>query len=164
MDIRLAGVVKESIVDGPGIRYAVFVQGCPHGCPGCHNPETHAFEGGEVARVEGLFKEFLKDPILKGITFSGGEPFCQAAALSRLAALVHEVGKDVVVYTGYTYEQLIDMQDPGVKALLSETDLLIDGPFLEEQKNLELSFRGSENQRIIDMRKTTPSGIVLWTG
>ena len=164
MDIRLAGVVKESIVDGPGIRYAVFVQGCPHGCPGCHNPETHAFEGGEVARVEALFKEFLKDPILKGITFSGGEPFCQAAALSRLAALVHEAGKDVAVFTGYTYEQLIDMQDPGVKALLSETDLLIDGPFLEEQKNLELSFRGSENQRIIDMRKTTPSGIVLWTG
>ncbi len=105
-----------------------------------------------------IFAEFCRDPILKGITFSGGEPFCQPAPLAELAGQVHARGKDVVVFTGYTYEQLAAMDSPAVQALLAETDLLIDGPFIEEQKNLELAFRGSENQRVIDMRKTRESG------
>ena len=102
--------------------------------------------------------EFCGDPILKGITFSGGEPFCQPAPLAELAGQVHARGKDVVVFTGYTYEQLAAMDSPSVQALLAETDLLIDGPFMEERKNLELAFRGSENQRVIDMCKTRESG------
>ena len=94
MELTIAGVIKESIVDGPGIRYTVFTQGCPHHCPGCHNPQTWAFEGGQKTTPQELFADFQKDPILKGITFSGGEPFCQAEALAELARLVHGAGKE----------------------------------------------------------------------
>lgn len=161
MKLRVAGVVPESIVDGPGIRYAVFVQGCPHRCPGCHNPETHPMEGGSEIDTETLFAAFQRNPLLKGITLSGGEPFCQAAALAQLAALVHGAGKDVVVFTGYVYEDLLRMEDPAVRALLDETDLLIDGPYLEAQRDLELHFRGSANQRLIDMPQTRQAGRVV---
>lgn len=159
MNLKISGIVAESIVDGKGIRYTVFTQGCPHGCPGCHNPQTHDFEGGRWVTVEELFREFQKNPLLKGITFSGGEPFCQPEPLTELARLVHGMGKDVTVFTGWTYEQLLEKKDPAVLALLEETDLLIDGPFLEAKKNLELTFRGSENQRLIDMKKTREKGI-----
>lgn len=160
MKLSIAGIVDESIVDGRGIRMAVFVQGCPHHCPGCHNPQTWPFQGGREITVEEIFEGFRQDPILRGITFSGGEPFTQAAALTELAKLVHGMGKDVTVYTGYTYEQLLALGDPAVDALLAETDVLIDGPFIEAQKNLELSFRGSENQRMIDMNRTRREGRV----
>ena len=161
--LKVSGIEPESIVDGPGIRFAVFVQGCPHNCPGCHNPQTHPFEGGMEMSVEEIFEKFQKNPILKGITLSGGEPFCQAGALYSLAKLVHKACKDVVLYTGYVYEELAGSPDPDVQALLHEADLLIDGPFIESEKNLELSFRGSENQRVIDMKKTRSAGrVVLW--
>ena len=158
--LSIAGIVDESIVDGRGIRMTVFVQGCPHHCPGCHNPQTWPFEGGREISVEEVFEQFRRDPLLKGITFSGGEPFTQPEALTELARLVHSVGKDVTVYTGYTYEQLLDKHDPAIDGLLAETDVLIDGPFIEAQKNLELRFRGSENQRLIDMRQTRRQGKV----
>ena len=158
--LSIAGIVDESIVDGRGIRMTVFVQGCPHHCPGCHNPQTWPFEGGKAIAVEEVFEQFRRDPLLKGITFSGGEPFTQPEALTELARLVHSVGKDVTVYTGYTYEQLLDKHDPAIDGLLAETDVLIDGPFIEAQKNLELRFRGSENQRLIDMRQTRQQGKV----
>lgn len=160
MELTIAGVVKESIVDGRGIRYTVFTQGCPHHCPGCHNPQTWPFEGGEVTTPQKLFEDFQKNPILKGITFSGGEPFCQPGPLAELARLVHGAGKDVTVFSGYTYEQLMERNDPQVDELLRETDVLIDGPFLEAEKNLELTFRGSENQRLIDLKKTRETGCV----
>lgn len=161
MELTIAGVVKESIVDGPGIRYTVFTQGCPHHCPGCHNPQTWAFERGQPTTAQALFEDFQKDPILKGITFSGGEPFCQPEPLTELAKLVHGAGKDVTIFTGYTYEQLLEKQDPAVDALLAQCDLLIDGPFVMAQRNLELRFRGSENQRLIDMKKTRQAGCVV---
>ena len=161
MELTIAGVVKESIVDGPGIRYTVFTQGCPHHCPSCHNPQTWAFEGGQPTTAQALFEDFQKDPILKGITFSGGEPFCQPEPLTELAKLVHGAGKDVTIFTGYTYEQLLEKQDPAVDALLAQCDLLIDGPFVMAQRNLELRFRGSENQRLIDMKKTRQAGCVV---
>ena len=122
MELTIAGVIKESIVDGPGIRYTVFTQGCPHHCPGCHNPQTWAFEGGQKTTPQELFADFQKDPILKGVTFSGGEPFCQAEALAELARLVHGAGKDVACYTGWTYEQLLEKDDPAVNALLAQVD------------------------------------------
>lgn len=163
MKLTIAGLVKESIVDGPGIRYTVFVQGCPHNCPGCHNPQTHPFEGGVEMDAADIFAQFQGNPLLKGITLSGGEPFCQAEALAELARLVHSAGKDVVVYTGYVYEDLLQMPDPAVAELLAETDLLIDGPYVESLRNLELQFRGSENQRLIDLAQTRSTGrIVLW--
>ncbi len=158
--LSIAGIVDESIVDGRGIRMAVFVQGCPHHCPGCHNPQTWPFEGGREIEAEEIFEQFRQDPILKGITFSGGEPFTQPAPLAALARLVHSLGKDVTVYSGYTYEQLTEKHDPAVDALLAETDVLVDGPFIEAQKNLELRFRGSENQRLIDMNATRQQGRV----
>lgn len=149
MTIRVSGLAKESIVDGYGLRFTVFTQGCPHHCPGCHNPQTHAFDGGKEMTVEEIFRAFQKNPLLKGITFSGGEPFCQCKPLVALAQLVHKAGKDVTVFTGYTLEQLREKKDPEVDELLAETDMLIDGLFIEAQKNLELPFRGSENQRIL---------------
>ena len=158
MELTIAGVVKESIVDGPGIRYTVFTQGCPHHCPGCHNPQTWAFEGGQSTTAGALFEDFQKDPILKGITFSGGEPFCQPEALAYLAKEVHKTGRDVVCYTGYTIEQLLSMEDPHIRELLEQVDLLVDGPFILEKRDLTLLFRGSSNQRLILVKPTLETG------
>ena len=129
----------------------VFTQGCTHRCPGCHNPETHPFEGGRVVDIEELFAEIRENPLLKGVTFSGGEPFCQPGPLAELARMVHGIGKDVTTYTGYLYEDLLNMPDPDVADLLAQTDTLIDGPFILAEKDLTLSFRGSRNQRIIKL-------------
>jgi len=150
-ELRIAGIEPESVVDGEGIRYVVFVQGCPHRCPGCHNPETHPFDGGRVADIQELFEEIRENPLLKGVTFSGGEPFCQPKPLAELARLVHGIGKDVTTYTGYLYEELLNMQDPDVANLLAQTDTLIDGPFILAERDLTLPFRGSRNQRIIQL-------------
>ena len=163
MLVNVAGIEPESIVDGPGFRYAVFVQGCPHHCPGCHNPETHPFEGGTPMEVEELFRQFRGNPLLQGVTLSGGEPFCQAEALAKLAELVHGAGKNVVTYTGYTFEELAGSGDGHIRALLEETDLLVDGPYLEERRDIELLFRGSENQRLVDVKRSLEAGrAVLW--
>ena len=145
------GIVEESIVDGPGLRYAVFTQGCPHHCPGCHNPQTHDPQGGHLIELSEIISAVAENPLLSGITLSGGEPFSQAASCAELARQVHSLGKDVVTYSGYTLEQLQKMAqcDNGIAALLAETDILIDGPYLEEQRDLTLDFRGSRNQRII---------------
>ncbi len=160
MKIRLAGIVDESIVDGRGIRMTVFTQGCPHHCPGCHNPQTHDFEGGTEEDTDEIFERFCDNPLLRGITFSGGEPFCQPEPLKALADRVHSVKKDVTVYTGWTYEQLVAKRDPDIDALLSVCDVLVDGPFIEARKDPDLLFRGSENQRLIDMRATRKNGYV----
>lgn len=161
--LRIAGTVNDSIVDGPGIRYVIFTQGCPHHCPGCHNPQTHDFVGGQVAEIEKILDEIFSNPILSGVTFSGGEPFCQAEGLVPIAEAVKEKGKHLMIYTGYLLEQLQEMENAGVKRLLELADVIVDGPFVQEEKNLTLSFRGSENQRVIDMVKTRNAGeIVLY--
>lgn len=151
--LKVSGFEEESIVDGPGIRFVVFTQGCPHHCPGCHNPGTHDFHGGEMADTDGIMERFLEDPLLSGMTFSGGEPFCQPEPLCKLAGKVKETGKDVVIFTGYTLEQLEAMADPSVEKLLGLCDLLVDGPFLESERDLDLVFRGSRNQRILDLSR-----------
>ncbi len=158
MMVKIAGITQESIVDGKGFRYVVFTQGCPHACKGCHNPESWDFNAGTEKSIDEIFEEFRENPILKGITFSGGEPFLQTKPLIELAKKVHAIKKDVTVYTGYTYDELIAMKNKEVAELLNETDLLIDGKFIEEQKNLELLFRGSENQMLIDMNETRKNG------
>ena len=163
MKLRIAGVVGDSIVDGPGLRLTVFTQGCPHRCPGYHNPQTHDFAGGYDAEVEELFEQYRENPLLRGVTLSGGEPFCQPEPLAELARLVHGAGGDVFCYTGYTYEQLLGLDDPAVAALLREVDVLIDGPYLEAQRDLTLLFRGSANQRLLDLPRTRAEGRpVLW--
>ena len=163
--VRLAGIVRESIVDGPGIRFTVFCQGCPHGCPGCHNPESHDFGGGKDCSIDRLLEEIDKDPLLAGVTFSGGEPFCQPEGFLELAKGVKERGLNITSFSGYTYEQLADMaaENDAVKKLLDMTDILVDGPYIKAQRDLTLQFRGSGNQRVIDMNRTRAEGhIVIW--
>ena len=159
--LRIAGTVKDSIVDGPGLRYVIFTQGCPHHCPGCHNPQTHDFQGGQDADVDKILDEIFNNPILSGVTFSGGEPFCQAEALVPIAEILKERGKHLMIYTGYLLEQLQKMENEAVKRLLELADIIVDGPFILEQRNLTLSYRGSENQRVIDMIKTRNAGEVV---
>lgn len=160
--LRLFGIVEESVVDGPGFRYTIFVQGCPHGCPGCHNPGSHPFTGGTLRDIDSLFQEIRTNPLLKGVTFSGGEPFCQPRPLAELAKKVHAIGMDVMVYSGWTLEQLQAMDNPDIHSLLSEADFLVDGPFVLEKRDLELNFRGSSNQRVLDMKKTRQAGSPVW--
>jgi len=151
--IRIAGIVEESAADGPGLRMVVFTQGCFHHCPGCHNPHTHDPAGGEWADTEEILKRFKANPLLAGLTISGGEPVIQAAAAGALARGVKESGKTVLLYSGYTIEELqaLSRKDEAVSFLLSYTDILIDGPFIEAERDLDLAFRGSRNQRIIQM-------------
>ena len=161
--LRLAGVIRESIVDGPGIRYTVFGQGCPHHCPGCHNQKTWPFSGGFLAEPEKIVAEMKQNPMLRGVTLSGGEPFCQSRAMAELAALVHAAGYDVITYTGYLFEELMEKAkaDPDALLLLQQTDVLIDGPFLQDEKSYDLRFRGSKNQRAIDVKASLSGDIVL---
>lgn len=156
MEIRLSGVIRESIVDGPGIRMVVFTQGCPHHCKGCHNPQTHDFNGGYISDTDKLFKVFKENPLLCGITFSGGEPFIQPVPLTVLAKAVKSLNKNVISYTGFTFEELIKISEnkPEIMDLLENIDYLIDGKFILEEKSLMLRFKGSKNQRIIDVKKS----------
>ena len=167
--LDLSGIVIDSIVDGPGIRVSIFCQGCPHHCTGCHNPETWEFGCGTQVSEEQILEEVLRNPLCRGVTFSGGEPFAQAEGFARLAKMLKEKGYEVASYTGYTFEQLLE-GTPGQKQLLESIDVLIDGPFLQEEKSLELSFRGSRNQRILDVPASLRAGQAIlvtasrWTG
>ena len=158
--LRISGIIRESVVDGPGIRFVVFTQGCPHHCPGCHNPVTHPFEGGKIVETERILTEIDKNPLLKGVTLSGGEPFCQPEPLAELAKGIHARGMDVMTYSGYTFEQLLEKgeTESGISALLEETDILVDGRFIEAEKSLLLKFRGSKNQRILDIKESLKRG------
>lgn len=157
MKIRISGIVNDSVVDGPGFRLAVFTQGCPHHCAGCHNPQTHDFEGGREIDTQEIIEKLRGNPLLDGITLSGGEPFCQGAACAELASATHALGLNVWTYSGYTYEQLL-AGDAEQRALLAETDVLVDGPFVLPQRTLELRFRGSANQRLIDVKASAAAG------
>ena len=150
--LRIAGTVNDSIVDGAGIRFTIFTQGCPRSCKGCHNPKTHDFEGGKTVSVDDLVAVIFKNPLLDGVTFSGGEPFCQPEPLCEIAARVKEAGLNIWTFTGYTYEQLLDMRYGQVSRLLSMTDVLIDGEYVEALRTLSLPWRGSSNQRMLRLR------------
>ncbi len=158
--LRIAGIMRESVVDGPGIRYTVFTQGCPHGCPGCHNPQTHDFDGGSVVDVRRIAEDLDNDPLLAGVTFSGGEPVCQSGPLALLADMVKERKLDLMLYSGYTYEQLVKMaeDDENVSHLLNTADKLVDGPFILKERDLTLQYRGSANQRYLDLVKSREKG------
>lgn len=150
MLIRIAGLVNDSIVDGPGIRLAVFTQGCPHNCDGCHNPETHDFGGGKIIDTAEIIKMMEENPLLDGITLTGGEPFCQTDACAELARAAHRLGRNVWAYSGWTYEQLV--KGCYYLRLLNEIDVLIDGPYIQKLRTLDLPWRGSRNQRLIRIR------------
>jgi len=153
LPLRLFGTIDESIVDGPGIRYVIFTQGCPHGCPGCHNPLSHAMEGGTPSSTSEQWGKIMSHTHLDGITFSGGEPFLWARELSEIGRAAQDRGLTVMTYTGFLYEQLLDMAktDSGIHSLLSCTNYLVDGPFILEEKDMTLKYRGSRNQRILDI-------------
>ena len=153
MILKLAGIVKESVVDGPGIRMVVFVQGCPHHCAGCHNPNSHDIAGGYESTTEEVIAALPDGKLISGVTLSGGEPFAQAEALALVAAAAKNKGLSVVTYTGYRFEQLLAMgeQEPAILKLLHLTDILVDGPFEQERRDLGLAFRGSSNQRLLDV-------------
>lgn len=164
MKIRIAGTVNDSIVDGPGLRYVVFVQGCSHHCPGCHNPETWDPNSGKEVDTHDLVREMLANPLLSGLTLSGGEPFDQPEATASLALESKMNGMNVWCYTGYSWEELTKNGTQTKHALLCFVDVLVDGPFIQEQKSLELDYRGSRNQRLIDVQKSLDKGeVVLWT-
>ncbi|MBR4976864.1 MAG: anaerobic ribonucleoside-triphosphate reductase activating protein [Thermoguttaceae bacterium] len=156
--LRIAGRVDDSIVDGPGVRYALFTQGCPRACPGCHNPQTQPLEGGEEATVEAILAEIDANPLLDGVTFSGGEPFLQAAALAELARELKKRGLHRAAYTGYLWEELIEANDPAWNAFLAELDVVVDGPFVQALRSWTLKFAGSTNQRFIDVPRSLSEG------
>lgn len=156
--MRIYGLVQDSIVDGPGFRFACFVQGCPHHCPGCHNPDSHAPNGGRVMTVDEVAGELLKNPLTDGLTLSGGEPFSQPEDCLALAKIAHKHNLNVWSYSGWTFEFLRDHGTDAQKALLAELDVLVDGPFREAERTLSLPWRGSRNQRVIDVPASLAAG------
>lgn len=148
MKIRICGFEPESIVDGEGIRFVVFTQGCPHHCEGCHNPQSHDFNAGTEYDTADIISMIKRNPLIQGVTLSGGEPFCQSEACLEIAKAVHQMGKNVWCYTGYELYEVIG------NPLLKEIDVLIDGKFILAEKSLDLKFRGSRNQRIIDVKES----------
>ncbi|MBQ8349221.1 MAG: anaerobic ribonucleoside-triphosphate reductase activating protein [Ruminococcus sp.] len=159
MKLRIAGTVNDSIVDGPGIRFTIFTQGCPHHCEGCHNPQTHDFNGGEIVEADEIIEKIKKNPLLDGVTFSGGEPFCQAETLADIGKEIKSLGLNVITYTGYTFDEIYENRDKNHwNELLSVTDFLIDGKFILQQKDWNLKFRGSSNQRYIDCQRSLKEG------
>ena len=160
--LNLSGILTDSIVDGPGIRTTVFSQGCPHHCPGCHNPETWEFGCGTDVPVEAIVDIVRSNPLCRGVTFSGGEPFAQPEGFAKLAVLLKEAGYEVAAYSGYTFEELLSGSE-AQRQLLERIDILIDGPFLQQEKSLELVFRGSRNQRVLDVKASLAAGKAVET-
>ena len=160
MKVQIAALMNDSIVDGPGLRYAIYVQGCPHRCKGCHNPQTHPFDGGTEMDTEDIWNEIEENPLLSGITLSGGDPLCQPKPMAEIAKKAKESGLSVWCYTGYFFEDLIKDQDDDIMALLRYTDVLVDAPFVLEERTLELPFRGSKNQRLVDVPRSLEDGKV----
>lgn len=155
MQIRLAADLQaDSIVDGVGIRTVIWTQGCSHNCPKCHNPETHDFKGGKLIELDYIIEKLKNLKGQTGVTFSGGDPMFQAKQCSILAKKIHDLGMDVWVYTGFTFEELLELGNKDILEFLSNIDVLVDGKFIIEEKSFDLEFRGSRNQRIIDVPKS----------
>lgn len=161
MKLRLAAPLQtDSVVDGPGLRAVIWTQGCSHNCKGCHNPQTHSFNGGFEYSTEELCKDISNLEYHTGITFSGGDPMFQPESCARVAAYAKSLGLDIWCYTGFTFEELIKLSktNNAYNDFLQNIDILVDGRFVLEKRNLDLLFRGSENQRLIDVKKTLESG------
>ena len=159
--LRISGIVHDSIVDGPGLRYSIFTQGCPHHCEGCHNPQTHPYKGGKKISLRKIKKDILSNPLIQGVTFSGGDPFVQAKQLLPIAQFVKEQGLELACYTGYLFVVFRGDTVPYAKELLKYIDILIDGKFVLSQKSMNLKFKGSANQRTIDVPASLKEGKVI---
>ena len=154
--ISILEIVEDTTVDGPGFRTSVYSSGCPHHCPGCHNPQSWNIENGHAVEIEEILKVILADPFAD-VTFSGGDPMFQPEGFTALAkAIKQQSNKNIWCYTGFLFEILL--QNPAQKALLEQIDVLVDGRFIEALKDEELRFRGSSNQRIIDVQASLEKG------
>ncbi len=162
--LRLYGTATDSIVDGPGLRYTVFVQGCSHACSGCHNPESQPYEGGTVKKVDDLVGEILANKLIQGVTLSGGEPLDQSAGILDLARKLSENDIPLWLYTGYLIEDVAKGRpDERAREVVSLCEVVVDGPFVETMHSYDLSWRGSSNQRLVDVQASKKAGkIVLW--
>ena len=160
MNIKLAGLVADSIVDGPGFRFTIFTQGCPHHCEGCHNPDTHDFNGGRYADCDKIVEKIKENKLTAGVTFSGGEPFCQPEPCAYMAEKLKASGYHLMAFTGYTFEKLLEMskEDENIKKFLNLLDVIIDGKFILAQRSLGLRYKGSKNQRTIDVKESIKQG------
>ena len=158
--MRIAGLVQDSIVDGPGLRFVVFTQGCDLSCEGCQNPDARDMTGGTEISVDEIITEMTGNPLTDGLTLSGGEPFAQAADCAGISAAARERGLNVWVYSGYSFEELSARaeNEPDVKELLESADVLVDGRFRLEERTLSLKWRGSRNQRLLDVKKSMETG------
>lgn len=158
--IRLAGIVPESYTDGEGIRFSIFVQGCSHNCKDCHNPETHDFNGGYIANISDIIEQINKNPLLDGITLTGGDPLYQVESSMKLAKYIKEnTDMNVWCYTGFTFEQILNSKD--MMKLMEYIDVLVDGMYDCNKRSLSLPFRGSSNQRIIDVKEYMKTGKII---
>lgn len=163
--IRLFGVANDSIVDGPGLRYSVYTQGCSHHCKGCHNAESWAFEGGTETTIGALIDDIAQNKLIHDVTLSGGDPFEQAGPVAVLATELKKRGYGLWAYSGYTLEELTEKakSDEDIKTILETIDVLVDGRFEEDKRSLDLKWKGSSNQRVINMNATRNSAdIVLY--
>ena len=158
--IRVLSIIEDTMVDGPGFRTSIYCAGCRHKCPGCHNPQSWAFDQGREMAIEDIMRVIEADPFAN-VTFSGGDPMYQAAEFAELAREIHKrTNKDIWCFTGFTYETLINEEQ---RELLEQLDVLVDGPFVQKLRDPDLLFRGSSNQRIIDVQASLYSGqTVLW--
>lgn len=162
--MRINRIIEESIVDGPGLRFVIFAQGCRKHCKGCHNPETWCLRAGKIVTVNEIIDMIPKNKLLRGVTFSGGEPLLQPIPFRRIAILAHAMGLDVMCYTGYTFENLLANGNKNIFRLLLNIDFLVDGEFKENEKTLLLKFKGSRNQRIIDVQRSLKSNRTVVIG
>lgn len=156
--LNVSDILTDSVVDGPGIRTTIFFQGCPHHCPKCQNPETWEFGVGTDMSIESILEIVHSNPIVKGVTLSGGEPFAQNGEIVELAKRLKYCGYEVAAYTGFTFEELYSSEVPHRKELLKYLDILVDGPFIQSEKSLELVFKGSKNQRILNVPESLKQG------
>ena len=158
--VRVLRVIEDTMVDGPGFRTSIYCAGCRHQCPGCHNPQSWAFDQGREMTTDELMHIIEQDPYAN-VTFSGGDPMYQCDGFAELARAIHrKTNKDIWCYTGFTFETLITRAQ---RELLYELDVLVDGPYIERLRDTELLFRGSSNQRIIDVQASLYAGtVVLW--
>lgn len=158
MNLRVLDIVSGTSVDGPGLRTSIYFAGCHHQCPGCHNPQSWNPDGGKEMTAEEIMEVISENGF--NVTFSGGDPLYQAEALATLARDIKDAGFTIWCYTGFRYEDILHKQE--FKELMNHIDVLVDGPFLEAQRDLNLRFRGSKNQRLIDVASSCHDHIVLW--
>lgn len=159
--LTILRIVEDTMVDGPGMRTAIYAAGCTHHCPGCHNPQSWDIRAGEEMTTEDILRTILADPFAD-VTFTGGDPMIQPEGFAELARVIRERSRKTIwCYTGYTYEALLTM--PAQRELMQHIDVLVDGPFVQSLRDEQLRFRGSSNQRLIDVQRSLNAGtVVLW--